>query len=204
LIIVSPYFVPGKKGMAFLLSLRSRGVRVIVLSNSLAANDVTAVHAGYRRYRKPLLCAGVELWEMKPNVEIRATERQDVAAPQPKSGEPRSTLHAKSLIFDRQTLFVGSFNLDPRSASLNTEMGLIIHIPKLARTTAQAIAEQLPQSAYRLELVPGCGPCKEGGHIVWLSQENGREVRFTHEPHATFSKRLKVWLLSFLPIESQL
>jgi len=204
LIIVSPYFVPGKKGMAFLLSLRSRGVRVVVLSNSLAANDVIAVHAGYRRYRKPLLRAGVELWEMKPNVEIRAAERQDIAAPKSRNEGPRSTLHAKSLIFDRQTLFVGSFNLDPRSASLNTEMGLIIHMPKLARTTAQAVEEQLPQSAYRLELAPGRGPGKECGHLVWLSQENGREARFTNEPHATFCRRFKVCLLSFLPIESQL
>lgn len=204
LVIVSPYFVPGKKGMAFLLSLRRRGVRVIILSNSLAANDVTPVHAGYRRYRKPLLRAGVEMWEMKPNVEIRAAEGQRAAAPHPKRGEPRSTLHAKSLIFDQQTLFVGSFNLDPRSAALNTEMGLIIHIPKLALTTAQVLEGELPQSAYRLEFVPGCGPCKECGHIVWLSQENGREMLYTQEPHATFSKRLKVWLLSFLPIESQL
>ena len=204
LLIVSPYFVPGKKGMAFLRSLRSRGVRVVVLSNSLAANDVTVVHAGYRRYRKPLLRAGVELWEMKPNVEVRSAERQDAATPQSNSRRLRSSLHTKSLILDRQTLFVGSFNLDPRSASLNTEMGLIIHIPKMARTAAQALEEELPQSAYRLELAPDCGPGKESGHIVWISQENGREVRYTHEPHATFSQRLKVCLLGFLPIESQL
>jgi len=204
LVVVSPYFVPGKKGMEFFLSLRRRGVRVVVLSNSLAANDVTLVHTGYRRYRKPLLRAGVEIWEMKPNVEIRAAAQQNVAAPHPKSGEPKSTLHAKSLIFDEQTLFVGSFNLDPRSASLNTEMGLIIHVPKLARTTAQALEEQLPQNAYHLDFVPDSGPRKESGHIVWLSQENGHEVRYTHEPHATFSKRFKVWLLGFLPIESQL
>ncbi len=204
LVIVSPYFIPGKKGMEFLLSLRRRGVRVVVLSNSLAANDVTPVHAGYRRYREPLLRAGVELWELKPNVEIRVAAGRNVAAPHPNSEEPMSTLHAKVLIFDRKTLFVGSFNLDPRSAALNTELGLIIPIPKLARTTAQALEEQLPQNAYHLELVPGCGPCKETAHIVWLSQENGREVRYTHEPHASFSKRFKVGVLSFLPIESQL
>ena len=204
LLVVSPYFVPGEKGMVFFRSLRKRGVRVIVLSNSLAANDVTVVHTGYRRYRKALLQAGVELWEMKPNVEIRAAERQLAAAPRSKSAASRSALHAKWLSFDQQTLFVGSFNLDPRSAWLNTEMGLIIHIPKMAGTAAAALEEQLPQSAYRLELVPGCGPCKECGHIVWLSQENGREVRYTHEPHATFFQRLIVCVFSFLPIESQL
>jgi hypothetical protein len=87
---------------------------------------------------------------------------------------------------------------------LNTELGLIIPIPKLAGTTAQALVEQLPQNAYRLEFVPGSGPCKECGHIVWHSQENGHEVLYKHEPHATFSKRLTVCLLKFLPIESQL
>ncbi|MDB6068257.1 MAG: phospholipase D/Transphosphatidylase [Pedosphaera sp.] len=203
LLLVSPYFVPGEKGVEYLRSLRRRGVRVVVLSNSLAANDVTPVHAGYRRYRKPLLRAGVEMWEIKPNVEIRVAKGQGAAPPQSKSGA-RSTLHAKSLIFDRKALFVGSFNLDPRSAALNTEMGLIIQIPDLAQTTAQALEEQLPQSAYRVEFVPGSGPCKECGHIVWLSQENGREVRYAHEPHATFSQRVKAFLYRFLPIESQL
>lgn len=204
LFIISPYFVPGRKGLEFLLSLRRRGVRIVVLSNSLAANDVPSVHSGYRRYRKPLLRAGVEMWELKPNVTIRVVARQNVAARRPKSGEPKSTLHAKSFILDRQTLFVGSFNFDPRSANLNTELGLIIRLPDLARTTAQALEEQLPQKAYRVELLPGSGPCKECGHIVWLSQENGREVRYTHEPHTTFFKRFKVRLLGFLPIESQI
>src|SRR5258708_33249950 len=99
--------------------------------------------------------------EINPNGEIRAAPRgRGAAPPQSKSGA-RSTLHAKSLIFDRQTLFVGSFNLDPRSAALNTEMGLIIHIPNLARTTALAIEELLPRSTYRVEYVHGNGPCKK-------------------------------------------
>jgi putative cardiolipin synthase len=203
LLVVSPYFVPGEKGVLLFRSLRGRGVRVVALSNSLAANDVTAVHTGYRRYRKPLLSAGVELWEIKPNVEVRAAERQHAAAPQSKGGPPGSSLHAKSSIVDRQTLFIGSFNFSPRSAYLNTEMRLIIQIPKLARTVAQALEEKLPESAYRLELVSGSG-CNKSGRLVWLSQENGGEVRYTCEPHATFSQHSKVFLLSFLPIESQL
>ena len=202
LVIISPYFVPGPKGLALFQSLRQRGIRIVVLSNSLASQDVTAVHAGYRRYRKPLLCAGVEMWEMRPDIEIRTTQRQDGATSNHK--QPGSSLHMKTLIFDRQTLFVGSLNLTPRSASLNTELGLIIEIPTVAEPVARAFEQRLREAAYRLEFVPGPGPCKECGHIEWISRENGSEVRYRHEPHATFGKHLAVGIFSLLPIESQL
>ena len=110
----------------------------------------------------------------------------------------------KTLIFDRQTLFVGSLNLTPRSASLNTELGLIIEIPTVAEPVARAFEQRLREAAYRLEFVPGPGPCKECGHIEWISRENGSEVRYRHEPHATFGKHLAVGIFSLLPIESQL
>jgi putative cardiolipin synthase len=204
LVVVSPYFVPGEKGVEFFRSLRKRGIRVVILSNSLAANDMIAVHAGYRRYRKALLRAGVEMWEIKPNSQIRGTIQEGQASSK-RAGKPsRSALHAKSFIFDHQTLFIGSMNLDPRSAVINTEMGLLIEIPELAGPLADGLEGQLAQQAYRLEFVPGPGPCKECGSIVWISQENGREVRYTHEPQTSFFRRLKVNLLSFLPIESQL
>jgi putative cardiolipin synthase len=202
LLIVSPYFVPGTKGVDFFRSLRKRGVRVVVLSNSLAANDVTAVHAGYRRYRKALLLAGVEMWEIKPDARVRATAGEDNRKRERFSS--RSSLHAKAFVYDRQTLFVGSLNLDPRSVSLNTEIGLVVQIPELAAPAVDRLEARLAENAYRLEFVPGPGPCKECGSIVWHSQENGRKVRYTREPHAPFSRRLMVWLLSFLPIESQL
>jgi len=203
LVIVSPYFVPGEKGLALFRSLRQRGVRIVVLSNSLASQDVAAVHAGYRRYRKPLLRAGVEMWEMRPDVETRAT-RQQPDGSERKRKPPGSSLHMKTQIFDRQTLFVGSLNLTPRSASLNTEMGLVMEIPTLAEPVARKLEEGLAEKAYRLEFVPGSGPCKECGYIVWHSQENGQEVRYRREPHATFGKRLAVSLFSLLPIESEL
>ena len=202
LLVVSPYFVPGSKGVDYFRSLRKRGVRVIVLSNSLAANDVAGVHAGYRRYRKALLLAGVEMWEIKPDAQVRATARDDDR--QRKSFSSSSSLHAKAFVYDRQTLFVGSLNLDPRSVSLNTEIGLVVQIPELAAATVNRLEAKLAANAYRLEFVPGPGPCKECGSIVWHSQENGREVDYTHEPHASFSRRLLVGLLSLLPIESQL
>jgi putative cardiolipin synthase len=202
LFVVSPYFVPGTKGVDFFRSLRKRGVRVIVLSNSLAANDVAAVHAGYRRYRKPLLLAGVEMWEIKPDAQVRATAGDDDRKRERFSSS--SSLHAKAFVYDRQTLFVGSLNLDPRSVSLNTEIGLVVQIPALAAPTVNRLEARLAENAYRLEFVPGPGPCKECGSIVWHSRENGREVVYTREPHASFSRRLLVGLLSLLPIESQL
>ncbi len=202
--IVSPYFVPGKKGMDFFYALRARGIRVVVISNSLAANDVVAVHAGYRRYRKALVRAGVELWEIKPDIQIRTTSRAAKAGTQKSDKPPRSALHAKTFVFDRETLFVGSLNLDPRSASINTEMGLLVAVPQLARPAVDSFEKTLVQDAYRLEYIPGPGPCKECGKIIWVSQENGREVRYTHEPNASFGRRLQVCLLSLLPMESQL
>jgi putative cardiolipin synthase len=202
--LVSPYFVPGKRGVAFFQSLRQRGVRVVVLANSLASNDVLAVHAGYRRYRKPLLRAGVELYELKPTAYIRDSDQDDKRPRKRRKNVPGSSLHAKAFIFDHSTLFVGSLNLDPRSSSLNTEMGLLMEIPELARPTADALEASLAENAYRLQFVPGPGPCKECGSIVWLSQENGQVVRYTREPKTSFVQRLMVTLISILPIESQL
>jgi putative cardiolipin synthase len=107
-------------------------------------------------------------------------------------------------VFDRSTLFVGSLNLDPRSVSLNTEMGVLVEIPNLTGPAVNALENSLAQNAYRLEFVPGPGPCKECGHIVWVSREEGREVRYTREPHASFWRRLQVNVFSLLPLESQL
>jgi putative cardiolipin synthase len=202
LVIISPYFVPGQKGLALFRSLRKRGVRIVVLSNSLASQDVTVVHAGYRSYREPLLLAGVELWEMRPDIQIRTIQRPDGKARNHK--QPGSSLHMKMLIFDRQTLFVGSLNLTPRSSSLNTELGLIIENPKIAEPVERAFEQRLMEVAYRLELVHGAGSCNKSRHIEWISQENGSTVRYHCEPHASFGKRLAVDIFSLLPVESQL
>jgi putative cardiolipin synthase len=201
MMVISPYFVPGKKGVALFRSLHQRGVRVVVLSNSLAAQDVTIVHAGYRRYRKPLLLAGVEMWEMRPDVQVRASRRKGGNS-QDKSARSGSSLHMKTLVFDRQTLFVGSLNLTPRSESLNTEMGLVIEIPTLADHVARLFEQKVREDAYRLEFVPGS--CKECGYIAWNSEENGQNAQYNCEPHASFKKRLSVNIFSLFPIESQL
>jgi putative cardiolipin synthase len=194
LLLVSPYFVPGREGVAWLRDIAARGVRVRVLTNSYLANDVGAVHAHYSAYREDLLRAGVELEELKPSAgaELERDGRQR------HSGSSGSALHAKTYMADARTLFVGSFNLDPRSAKLNTEMGLIIQSEPLCAAIRERFLARLPDVAYRVELN------KDTGALAWVTRENGREVRYDSEPGMGPMRRLMQGLLRILPIEEQL
>lgn len=201
LILVSPYFVPGRDGAALLRSLVERGCRVTVLTNSLAATDVPAVHAGYARYRRGLLEAGVELYEMRPTATtVEAQERR--------FGESQASLHAKTLVFDRESVLVGSMNLDPRSNLLNTEMGILIESPELAELVAQWRETDLPEVAWRVELEPGAGadsPGSAGYRLVWTGLENGQPVRrHDKEPDAGLWERFQAFIFRVLPVERQL
>ncbi len=202
LILVSPYFVPGRQGTEELVALVRNGVRVTVLTNSLAATDVPAVHAGYARYRHALIAGGVELYEMRPT--------ETTGAPKPRrQGDSQASLHAKTMAFDRERVLVGSMNLDPRSMLLNTEMGILIESPTLAGEMARWRDESLPEVAWRVDLEPVGDAAAPGAsrerRLVWISRENGREVRRTdHDPEAGFWARLQAFMLSLLPIERQL
>ena len=200
LIAISPYFVPGKEGTEQLASLVERGVRVTVLTNALAATDVPAVHSGYSRYRRSLIAAGVELYEMKPTGGGR-DERS-------RFGESQASLHAKTLAIDGEQIVVGSMNLDPRSDLLNTEMGVVINTPVLAAKVAEWRDQQLPEIAWRVELETVAAPFSPFGEeerLVWISRENGEDVRrYDHEPESSLWARLQVALLRLLPIEQQL
>ena len=177
--IVSPYFVPAEDGTALLLALAARGVTVRVLTNSLAATDVTPVHAGYAKYREALLRGGVRLYELKPT--IRNDDHRF-------SGSEAS-LHAKTFSVDRGRIFVGSFNFDPRSARLNTEMGLVVESPALALRLSQALDRDLARNAYELRLA--------GERLEWIDGE----ARYTSEPGTGWLRRAWVGFLSLLPIE---
>jgi putative cardiolipin synthase len=208
-ILVSPYFVPREGGVAFLSGLRQRGVRVRVLTNSLASTDLPVIHTGYAPYREDLLRAGVELYELKPTAHERGRRRLgDSAEPEAPESAAQAGLHAKTFVVDRRIMFVGSFNLDPRSALLNTEMGVLLEIPALAESMADAFEKGLPEQAFRLELRPvqaaAGGADAAGSTLQWVAWEGGQEVRFDAEPFAGFWLRLKVWFLSLLPIEGQL
>jgi putative cardiolipin synthase len=162
------------------------------------------VHAGYRRYRKALLRDGVEMWEVKPDIQLRATAVEHAGAGWQDAKAVRSSLHAKAFILDRESLVIGSLNFDPRSLVLNTEMCLVIDSPTLTGSVADNLQARLKEGAYRLGLQSGSGSRQECASLVWYSQENGREVRYTREPQASLCQRLQVFLLSLLPIESQL
>ena len=191
--LVSPYFVPGSSGVDALTAIARQGVTVEVLTNALEATDVTAVHSGYARRRKALLRAGVSLFELKRASAASAARRLKWTAGSG-SGSSASSLHAKTFCVDRSRVFVGSFNFDPRSARLNTEMGLVIDSPGLADAMHNWFVNEVPTHAYRVSL-------SDAGELRWIDRQDGAEVVRTAEPGTSLSRRLAVMLLSVLPIE---
>ncbi len=194
LFLISPYFVPGKKGVELLAGARQRGARVVLITNSLASTDGVAVHSKYQLYRKSLLQAGVELYEMKPPTGAPHDRRSGrILGP---TGSSNSSLHAKTFTFDRRIGFIGSYNLDPRSSKLNTEMGVLFDCPALAKRLPEKTEPVLIRSAYRLEL--------DHNHLVWITGAGYQQVRYNSEPEAGLWKRIKSTILSWLPIEGLL
>ena len=191
LLIEVPYLVVRKPGLEAVKRLRDRGVRIRVLTNSLASNDVLAAHAGHAEHRDELVAAGVELYELRsePAVKKRTFSL---------SGSGRSTLHAKVMVFDRKDVFIGSLNLDPRSGDINTEAGLYIESPELA---AQVIAYMdegvLLEDAYQL-LLDG------DGNLYWVTETDGKIERYDHDPNSTAWQRAKVRFIRMLPVMNQL
>jgi len=150
MLIISPYFVPGKAGTAQLIAARQRGARVRVFTNSLAATDVAAVHAGYKKSRRKLLEGGVELYEMKPKLSGDRDAQRKLSF----SGSSGASLHAKMFVFDQQRVFVGSMNLDPRSVDINTEIGLLIDSPEFASSLLDHFENRHDRAFYEVRLEP--------------------------------------------------
>jgi len=193
LIISSPYFIPGKEGLRLFEQIRNNGVRIRIVTNSFAGNDVAIVHSGYAKYRKDLLKLGVELHELKPSLDAASEQKRS------RFGSSGASLHAKSFIIDRARVFVGSLNLDPRSVDLNTELGIIVESRELAEKIAGQFEELVqPLYCYRLELDPS------DGDLAWISRENGREVRYSRDPEVGFWRRFSTWFLSIFAPESLL
>jgi len=187
----SPYFVPGVKGMKFLKQLRDRGVKVTVMTNSLGSTDEPIVHTGYSRYREQMLREGVELYELSTS-RVKGNKRPFLFS------KSLGRLHAKLFVIDRKTSFIGSMNLDPRSATVNTEFGAVIDCPEIAREIIRVIDIDRLQSAYQVRLA------KSGNGLEWLGLDDDREVILTTEPDTSFWLRLKSWVLSPLVPEEQL
>ncbi|MGF6778585.1 phospholipase D family protein [Paraburkholderia sp. GAS334] len=196
MLIISPYFVPGKKGVEWMRAQTARGVRVTILTNSLAATDVAAVHAGYQRYRKNLLDAGVHLYELKP-----AETEDPTAKKKSLLGSSKASLHAKTYVFDRTSIFIGSMNFDPRSITLNTEIGVYCESDAIAAQVADGLEPKLDQIAWRLEERTDANGASR---IVWIDTAPDGTVKELDEPGVSSMKRIGIWFLGLLPIESEL
>ncbi len=190
-VISSPYFIPGPMGVRAFGDLRKRNVKVTILTNSLAANDEPLVHPGYARYRVELLKTGVDLYALSPT---RIQHNKRLMLP----GTSLGRLHAKTAVIDRSTVFIGSMNLDPRSASKNTELGIIAESPQLAKEVIRVIHISKLQSAYRLRFGP------DGQSLEWLTMDDEGDVVLSEEPDVTPFMRLQNMLLAPFVPEQQL
>jgi putative cardiolipin synthase len=184
--IISPYFVPGQNGTRRLCDLAEKGIHISILTNSLSATDVAAVHGAYARYRKPLLRAGIRLYELRAIARLRRLSLR---------GRTNASLHTKAFIIDGQTGFVGSLNFDPRSASLNTEMGVLFTEPGLVAGIQHIFtAETAPGISHALEL-------DISGRILWHGTSGSPHRR---DPGVSPARRALSWFMGRLPLESQL
>jgi putative cardiolipin synthase len=197
LIISSPYFVPGRRGVEFLTGLAARGVKVRILTNSLASTDVGIVHTGYAKHRKALLRAGVELYEV--NDRLSRQQRREKKGKE--GGGAKASLHAKTFVMDREKFFVGTLNLDPRALVHNTEIGIVVNSADLASSMARRFDERIPEVAFRLELYRDAW---DDERMRWVMKEGDGEKIYIHEPHVGFWRSLGIGLLGLLPIDSQL
>ncbi|MGM0429088.1 MAG: phospholipase D family protein [Pseudomonadota bacterium] len=189
IVMVSPYFVPTPTGVKELENLSEQGVKVRVLTNSLAVTDVPAVHAGYQRHRRRLLLSGVQLFELRRTEEKRL--RKDV---RPYFRRSASSLHAKTVTVDAKRVFVGSFNFDPRSAQINTESGLLIESVEMAERINAMFEHELPLRTYEARL-------NRFYKLYWLDKSKIPALRLYKEPGAGIWRRLAVWLTARLPVD---
>lgn len=189
-IVLSPYFVPRKSGVAFFSELVARGVRVIIVTNSLAANNHAAVHGGYAPSRKKLLKAGVKLYEVRSDAEVAGAQIMSASG-------AKATMHTKAFLVDRKEVFIGSFNFDPRSVNLNTESGLLIRSTPMATQFGDWVYGSIDRQAYELFL-------DEKGRLRWRTFVNGEEVIYKKEPESTFGQRFTAGFMRIVPVHEQL
>ena len=192
LFVVSPYFVPRAAGIEFLSDVANRGVQVDVLTSGLAANDHMVIYGGYAPARKPLLRQGIRIYELRGDLILDGIE--DSGAD---TKDSRSKLHTKAFMVDRRYIFIGSFNWDPRSTNLNTEMGVVIDSEALSKKFANALYKGIPKGTYSVTL-------NENGDLRWQTVTDGKVEGFEKEPETTWWTRFLANLTRLLPIRGQL
>jgi cardiolipin synthase C len=191
-LVESAYLVPLRAGAELIADRAHAGIRVALLTNSLASTDVVPVHAGYAKRRRELLVAGVELYEFQAEARRRPGERRYF-----RRMSTGASLHSKVMVIDRTLTWVGSFNIDPRSALINTELAVLVKSPALAAATAALIGSDIaPDRAWRLSLEP---PHSRAGRMVWTGERDGQLVHLTGEPGATRWQRLVAGLMRWIP-----
>lgn len=193
LLMESAYFIPREDGIKHLVALSKKGIKVRILTNSLKSNDVLAAYAGYNNYRMEMLRNGIEVYELRDDAGASKIINRS-----PAKGKVHTGLHSKVIVFDEKDVFVGSFNLDPRSSRINTEGGLYVQNRELARRVMAYMKEGISlENAYRLGL-------DKAGHITWTTIENEKIVVYTSEPKVSAWDKMKVTLFQMLPMEDQL
>ncbi len=188
IILITPYYVPGDTGVDMVRQLVDRGVRMVIVTNSLASNNHVPVHGAYSRYRKDVIRAGAEVYETRANAARQLSSGED--------GPDRLTMHTKAFLIDKRYLFVGSLNLDPRSIRINAEMGLLIDSPEMVDLLTRGAREILGAIAYRVII-------NEKNRLEWHTTIDGQEIVKTSEPESSIFRRIKAWFMKIVP-EGQL
>ncbi|WP_157631121.1 phospholipase D family protein [Vibrio pacinii] len=186
IVVISPYFVPTESGTKALIAAAQRGIDVTIVTNSLASNDVFAVHGWYSKYRQSLVEGGVTLWEVKSSADLQS--KWSI------TGSSHSSLHAKVVLVDNHVLVVGSMNWDPRSGQLNTEMAAVIEQPEYVAQTTASLTAALEENAYKIVNIDN--------DVAWQDVSNG--ITYHSEPDASMWRRIGAWFSGILPIEQQL
>ncbi|MGP4974567.1 phospholipase D family protein [Psychrobacter alimentarius] len=190
LTIISSYFVPTKDGVNTLVKLAESGIDIKILTNSFDATDVTAVHSGYIQWRPVLLKAGVRIYELKSTASEEKRENKLWKA----RSQSSTSLHAKTFAVDDYQVFIGSYNVDPRSANINTEMGVIINDDQLAKQLHGALSDDLLNQAYEVKLL-------DNGKLQWHTMEDDEKVVYDSEPRVDVSDHVWLTIMSWLPID---
>ncbi len=190
LTIISSYFVPTKDGVDTLVELAKTGIAIKILTNSFDATDVTAVHSGYSQWRPKLLEAGIKIYELKSTASEEDRDNKLWKA----RSQSSTSLHAKTFAVDDHQVFIGSYNVDPRSANINTEMGVIINDDELARQLHEALGDGLLNQAYEVKIT-------DDKHLQWHTIENGKIKIYDSEPKVDFSDHVWLTIMSWLPID---
>ena len=190
LTIISSYFVPTKDGVDTLVELADSGIDIKILTNSFDATDVTAVHSGYSQWRPKLLKSGIKIYELKSTASEEDRENKLWKA----RSQSSTSLHAKTFAIDDHQVFIGSYNVDPRSANINTEMGVIINDDELARQLHEALSDDLLSQAYEVKLT-------DDNHLQWHTMENGEKKVYEAEPRVDLSDHIWLTIMSWLPID---